>query len=133
MAVHLGLCLTWSETQNSVPIHVELCVNNAEIILIMHKFGGNNVHSRTYFSLKNVKHHHFSSFNCESARPDDFCSREESQKSPFGSEMRAVRYYSILFMNAFVLVRSLANQIHYWKTLQRIGRKDIDMRGHVAH
>ena len=44
----------------SVPIHVELCVNHAEIILITHKFWVNNVHSRTFFSLKNVKHHHFS-------------------------------------------------------------------------
>ena len=68
---------------SSVPIHVELCVNHAEIILITHKFWGNNVHSCTYFSLKNVKHHHFSSFNCESAGPEDFCSREESQKSLF--------------------------------------------------
>ena len=29
--------------------------------------------------------------------------------------MRAVRYYSILFVNGFVRVRSLANQIHYRK------------------
>ena len=68
---------------SSVPIHVELRVNQAEIILITHKFWVKHVHSRTYFSLKNEKHHHFSSFNCECARPNDFCSPEESQKSLF--------------------------------------------------
>ena len=67
----------------SVPIHVELRVNHAEIILITHKFWVEDVHSRTHFSLKNVEHHHFSSFNCESTRPNDFCSQEESQKSLF--------------------------------------------------
>ena len=67
----------------SVPIHVELRVDHAKIILITHKFWVKHVHSRTYFSLKNVEHHHFSSFNCESARPNDFCSPEESQKSLF--------------------------------------------------
>ena len=64
------------------PCHIELCVNHAEIILITHKFWGNNMHSRTYFPLRNVKHHHFSSFNCKSARPDDFCSREALRKHP---------------------------------------------------
>ena len=68
---------------NSVPIHVELRVNHAEIILITHKFWVEHVHSRTHFSLKNVEHHHFSLFNCESTRPNDFCSPEESQKSLF--------------------------------------------------
>ena len=68
---------------NSVPIRIELCVNHAEIILITYKFWVINVHSRTYFSLKNVKHLHFTSFNCESTRPNDFCSGEESQKSLF--------------------------------------------------
>ena len=67
---------------SSVPIHVELRMNHAKIILITHKFWVNNVHSRTYFSLKNEKHH-FSSFNCESTRVNDFCSREEGQKSLF--------------------------------------------------
>ena len=68
---------------NSVPIHVELRVNHAEIILITHKFWVEHVHSRTHFSLKNVEHHHFSSFNCESTRLNDFCSPGESQKSLF--------------------------------------------------
>ena len=67
----------------SVPIHVELRVNHAEINLITHKFWVEHVHSRTHFSLKNVEHHHFSLFNCKSTRPNDFCSPEESEKSLF--------------------------------------------------
>ena len=75
---------------NSLPSSVVQCshsrrigVNHAKIILITHKFWVKHLHSRTYFSLKNVEHHHFSSFNCESVRPNDFCSPEESQKSLF--------------------------------------------------
>ena len=80
----LFLVGSWQvQRQLSVPIHVELHVNHAEIILITHKFWVEHVHSGTHFSLKNVEHHHFSSFNCESTRPNDFCSPEESQKSLF--------------------------------------------------
>ena len=84
------------------------------------------MHSRTYFSLKNVKHHHFSSFNCQSARPDDFCSREEIQKSLFLSEMRAVRYYSILFFSCMLYFASVLWPIkfiigkHYCESVARI-------------
>ena len=92
-----NLFIVYMYTSLSVPIHVELRVNHVEIILITHKFWFKHVHSRTNFSLKNVEHHHFSASNCESARPNDFCSPEESQKSLFLSEMWAVRYYSILF------------------------------------
>ena len=115
----------------SVPIHVELSVKHPEIILITHKFWVNKVHSRTYFSLKNVKHH-FSSLNCESARPNDFCSREESQKSLFLSEMRAIRYYSI---HEYFRSRPFSDQSNsLLENTTRIGCKDIiDMRSHVAH
>ena len=82
-------------------------MNHAEIILITHKYWVNIVHSRTYFSLKNVKHHHFSSFNCQSARPNDFCSGEKRVRSrcfdPKCGPKDTILFYSWMLSFASVL------------------------------